>query len=549
MGFGRSSSRPRTDYGGSTKKFITLPVNSQAQDERRFGKWESYEEGRQLAGESVVQYRHNSPQRGVSRETPRATQTRYTDSTSVQPPHTPASPPQYWVPDGSASPQQSRYEEERGSDYFRAVEREREREREERGGGGGGGHSPGHVVRGVGAQSPVPVPPPMHDPSVHSQSQSQPLHGYPVQQAQVQQVQPVQQVQQAVPVVPVTAVQEHYPAAPVVQAVPVAGGGGGGVYPQRAVAATPVQMGQPMQMQTNMVHPAQGVQQVAQHTPVQQAVVQHTVQQTPVQQTPVQHQHVVHVQTPPPASPHYIQHQAPVQAPQTQYSGNVGQTHVVVHQAPSSPRAITLHKPEVPGGLSFVDVVSKVRGDCPTLYRIKMKGDLARLPMKAIKTSLEACTGVPVDRQVLEKDGFFLADDLTGSGCHLVNGSVLTLTLATPSSLVEQIPVSAPQQIQQQPQPQHDYGTSVQVTSTHESGMPLGGGGGGPSEERTFYYTPPQRGGGGGGGGGVGGYTNQTVLHTAPAPSATVVQTPYPPQNVSPQVHVQSVTSVNQGGY
>ena len=187
-----------------------------------------------------------------------------------------------------------------------------------------------------------------------------------------------------------------------------------------------------------------------------------------------------------------------------------------------------------------IDVVSKVRPEHPTLFRLKLKGDLSKLPFKVVKQSLEACTGVPLDRQILEKDGFFLADTLTGGRVNLMNGSVLTLSLATAPALVETVSAASPPPPQlhphphphavhtthvvQQPAPSSAYppapvppafhgaptptpqpaallmqapaGASPPVHTPvpahglpqpHQVAEPAGGG-----ASRTFFYTPPQ---------------------------------------------------------
>ncbi|KAJ9460715.1 hypothetical protein DIPPA_26481 [Diplonema papillatum] len=141
-------------------------------------------------------------------------------------------------------------------------------------------------------------------------------------------------------------------------------------------------------------------------------------------------------------------------------------------------------QPSNPPGLSVIEIISKVNPEAPRLLRVTLKGNLSRLPMKAVKASLEAATGVPMDRQVLEKDGFYINDDLTGASVHLRDGSVLTMRLAGPPALTEllashDVAVNDPASYQASYAPSHPNALDPYS-------------GAAPAETRTFHYHPPQ---------------------------------------------------------
>ena len=80
-----------------------------------------------------------------------------------------------------------------------------------------------------------------------------------------------------------------------------------------------------------------------------------------------------------------------------------------------------------------IDVISRV-SPSPRLYQLTLRGDISQMPVAAIKKSLEAHTGVPSSAQVLEKEGYVLYDNATGSAAGLKSGSVLTLRLGNEGS-------------------------------------------------------------------------------------------------------------------
>ena len=231
-------------------------------------------------------------------------------------------------------------------------------------------------------------------------------------------------------------------------------------------------------------------------SPVRESIVHHHQQQQQQQPVPPEfhHQipqarHQVAVQNhlpvveyisgsqPPPLQAAPVESYVP-QPPSSEYSVPHVVPAAAVVTSPHLPMSIPLaaHQPEVGGPLSYVDVISKINSENPTLLRLKLKGNIQKLPIKAIKQSLESCTGIPSDRQILEKEGFYLSDDLTASAVGMVSGSVLTLSLAAPGQLIQL----------------GDQYSHVGGDTTHVSQAP-----GTPPElfpagsSRMFYYSAP----------------------------------------------------------
>jgi hypothetical protein len=75
-----------------------------------------------------------------------------------------------------------------------------------------------------------------------------------------------------------------------------------------------------------------------------------------------------------------------------------------------------------------VSVVSRI-GGTPKLYKLTLKGDVARLPVTTLKKALQAFTAMPAQDMVLTKDGQRLEDYMVGADVQLVPGSVLHLDI------------------------------------------------------------------------------------------------------------------------
>eukprot|EP01062_Namystynia_karyoxenos_P020381 TRINITY_DN17720_c0_g1_i4.p1 TRINITY_DN17720_c0_g1~~TRINITY_DN17720_c0_g1_i4.p1 ORF type:complete len:508 (+),score=90.85 TRINITY_DN17720_c0_g1_i4:878-2401(+) len=101
------------------------------------------------------------------------------------------------------------------------------------------------------------------------------------------------------------------------------------------------------------------------------------------------------------------------------------------HAAPGQPATPPPQGAEAaPVGTVRVSVVSHIDPTLPRLYRLTLHGDIARLPVSAIKEALAAHCGVAACDQQLEIDGRPLGDADAGPAAGVCDGGVYIMRLA-----------------------------------------------------------------------------------------------------------------------